>query len=386
MSSTSSASTSSVERKLVASLLSWVPSDFESGDELFLALKDCLRRRDNLSYFVDGLVRTEIYPYPSGQLVAQAAMSVAYQEVRIRPDKLHELLTLELTDAQYHIEGEIKLADMTISLSPEDGVGAYTLEVHNIREIPRIEARGPDTEVYDSHRLQNLPTRLLTEPHVEQLRLALWSRYDWVTDKVNYINDLRQGLDDHNRPFFDPQEEDADLSEEAELWESDCDSMSSDDEPDDFEYFAIPQSPIQKDLPPESRTLSLVTPELERLTGQAQRIMPWMLSSPTFVGSPGIKHTASQKSLATSRKRPGEPAEKNVEPQRKFERIGLALETAASLLPILGTGKENNKAFKEAVAKVWSFAQSLEDSDAHPYWTLANTYTVSRDKSPSLEL
>lgn len=221
MSSTSSASTSSVERKLVASLLSWVPSDFESGDELFLALKDCLRRRDNLSYFVDGLVRTEIYPYPSGQLVAQAAMSVAYQEVRIRPDKLHELLTLELTDAQYHIEGEIKLADMTISLSPEDGVGAYTLEVHNIREIPRIEARGPDTEVYDSHRLQNLPTRLLTEPHVEQLRLALWSRYDWVTDKVNYINDLRQGLDDHNRPFFDPQEEDADLSEEAELWESD---------------------------------------------------------------------------------------------------------------------------------------------------------------------
>ena len=136
-------------------------------------LRKRFRRRDNLVDFVDGLIETEVFPYPSGQRVLIPAIHVPVQTVTWKPEALHELTSLTIVDVKLVLNGTEKHVNVNLTLTPEDGVGAYELDYEVVKE-----------EATDSFRLMSLSD-------IERVRMAMWGRYDWVKEKLEYINRLR---------------------------------------------------------------------------------------------------------------------------------------------------------------------------------------------------
>lgn len=134
-----------------------------------------LRRRDNLEDFVDGLIETEIYPYPSGQKTIVPATYIPVQDVCIKTGAAAILTTIEIRGIPPPIGSDTKFvySDVTMTLTPQDGVGTYEMEYQWPSKL-REDAPTP-------------PTR----QDFERIRMAMWARYEWVLERIDWINRLR---------------------------------------------------------------------------------------------------------------------------------------------------------------------------------------------------
>lgn len=180
-----------------------------------------LRRRDNIRDFIDGLEDSECWPYPDGETRPIPAMieccaccSEPFElEVNIRKEKIEELTHLYLTDIyRFHTfapfgetsRRQIELADISIELCPEEGVGAYAVSYEAANEANRIGA--PKMNLSD----------------VAMIRSAFMHRYEWVVNKFHSVNRDRlearkrfKAGDEHVAPSDEEQSEAA-LSEEED--------------------------------------------------------------------------------------------------------------------------------------------------------------------------
>lgn len=162
-----------------------------------------LRRRDNLGYFVDGLAETEIFPYPDGEKDPIPKACLAYEEVTVCPERWPEVLKFSLQDVQASRLSDKELTNTTICLCPESGHGAYTEDNDPISTAPS-----------KLHRAD-----ILTQKDMERIRSAMWGRHDWILEKVAFINELREAVEEGDRDDDDPyfaRGEDNELEEEVD--------------------------------------------------------------------------------------------------------------------------------------------------------------------------
>lgn len=182
---------------------------------------DQLDRRDNLTDFVDGLVRTEVFPYPNGQRDIIPAVQVPVQEVKLKPGAYAQLTTWVYKDVWFKEDGEDKFGNMIITLTPEFGVGAFELGYH-VRDEPGPKpANDKLPSVFKPHGS--------LKPGNEKWRMSLWARLEWVQEKIEYINWLRQEVadDELSAEERDPNQwheladdSAADLEEEADPYDN----------------------------------------------------------------------------------------------------------------------------------------------------------------------
>lgn len=147
---------------------------------------DTLRRRDNIRDFVQGIKDSECWPYPEGQHGhVKAALTLdtsGYEQVAIKP-LLHmflrkiklEYILLEVVTISTD-EAAQKLVNLTMKLAPEHGPN-YCQE--DVEELAGAKDR---TKV----------NAILTPSDLRTLRSALSHRFQWVVDKVNSVNYLRE--------------------------------------------------------------------------------------------------------------------------------------------------------------------------------------------------
>lgn len=166
-----------------------------------------LHRRDNLVDFVDGLIETEVFPYPDGQRQVIAATYVPVQEVTWKPGALDELTKLKVLGVKQRLDGIEKAVNMDITLTPDQGVGTYEV-------------------VYDVLKADSATETLMGNKDVERIRMAMWARYDWVSEKVAEINYLRweaeaQAQEDDESTSQEDDDVDSNLSEELDVYDHD---------------------------------------------------------------------------------------------------------------------------------------------------------------------
>lgn len=150
----------------------------------FETLLKNFRRRDNIRDFIDGLHDSECWPYTEGEGRPIPATFDFWDapivfEVKLRGEKVHELMHLYLIDVQrYHplvISDPTSLAkadttDVTIELCPEEGLGAYTVSYEAADHSERFAA--PKLDLHD----------------VSVLRSAFIHRHEWVINKFSAVN------------------------------------------------------------------------------------------------------------------------------------------------------------------------------------------------------
>lgn len=113
------------------------------------------------------------------------------------------MTTLSLPEVKHKVDGVEKQVTLTITLTPAFGVGTFELDCHVVKD--------------------NADSTALSQGDVERVRMAMWARYEWVKEKIEYINYLRSEVG------TDEVEEISDLesnpSEEADPYNSDLDSV-----------------------------------------------------------------------------------------------------------------------------------------------------------------
>jgi hypothetical protein len=187
-----------------------------------------LRRRDNIRDFIDDLEDCECWPYPDGETRPRAPIpgcpcceNPLVEEVYPREDKVEELTHLYLINVyRYHTlapftksgREQIELADISIELCPEEGLGAYAVSYEAVDETQRVDA--PKLNLH----------------HVATIRSAFMHRYEWVINKAHSVNRDRRDAwsrwlaGDEHVALSDDEQSQEPLSEEE-----DHDSFSSDD-------------------------------------------------------------------------------------------------------------------------------------------------------------
>lgn len=162
---------------------------------VYSLLKTSLRQRDNLDKYVHGLVKSEIFPYPEAAIDPVPAAYVPYKRVRVRSEMWDEILQL---DIEHGVTSGSGGNVISYRLEPEYGAGCFTTDVDPLpKKIPRSRT---DIRPCD----------------LQDLRMALWGRYEWIMDKVAYINDLRRMVYYHG---LDPDDEDLKKGEDLDLGE-----------------------------------------------------------------------------------------------------------------------------------------------------------------------
>ncbi|KAF1346848.1 hypothetical protein BDV97DRAFT_400740 [Delphinella strobiligena] len=145
------------------------PSEHERSE--LKSLKQTLRRRDNLEDFIDGVIETEMFPYPGGMREVVPATYVPVQEITWKAGAFEQLTTTTITAVKYMLDGVDRHVNVTMTLTPYDGIGTYEMEYDMIKETTE------DTT--------------WSQADLETVRMAMWARYEWVKEKVEYINHLR---------------------------------------------------------------------------------------------------------------------------------------------------------------------------------------------------
>lgn len=144
-------------------------------------------RRDNIEDFVDGLVRTEIFPYPDGQRDLVPCTTVPVQEVKLKPGAYEKLTTWIHLGVWFEDDGVWVYGDEVMKLTPELGVGAFEVVYHARGDGAGSTPPHPPTSPPDAR--SNI--RKSRKSEEETLRSGLWARLDWVFEKMEYVNWLR---------------------------------------------------------------------------------------------------------------------------------------------------------------------------------------------------
>lgn len=173
-----------------------------------------------------------MFPYPGGMREIVPATYVPVQEVTWKAGAFEQLTTTTITAVKYMLDGVDRHVNVTMTLTPYDGVGTYEMEYDMIKETTE------DTT--------------WSQADLETVRTAMWARYEWVKEKVEYINHLRweAGLqsaeqaagddlsantsEDHMSADISEDDMSADTSEEDE-----GEAASEEDDPYDCECSSV---------------------------------------------------------------------------------------------------------------------------------------------------
>lgn len=147
------------------------------------------RRRDNIRHFVSGLEDSECWPYPQAQN-GQSVSPIfgddddpALVQVAVKPEMVQELKVLALANVWWDSPAILggpgpsnreTLVDVTIELSPEDGIGAYIMDCEPVENI-----------------MGRAHTMKLGMCEVRFARSAFMHRYEWVANKIESVNQSR---------------------------------------------------------------------------------------------------------------------------------------------------------------------------------------------------
>ncbi|GAB7362159.1 hypothetical protein MBLNU230_g2185t1 [Neophaeotheca triangularis] len=306
---------------------------------------DTLRRRDNIRDFVQGIKDSECWPYPEGQHGhVKAALTLdtsGYEQVAIKP-LLHmflrkiklEYILLEVVTISTD-EAAQKLVNLTMKLAPEHGPN-YCQE--DVEELAGAKDR---TKV----------NAILTPSDLRILRSALSHRFQWVVDKVNSVNYLREKAyrkhlncigfvvsDDEDEMASTRELDDSGSESEPNEYQSKDDEVS-DDETGDQSTFGS-DSELAEDNsrpPPKLRADTSVTLQAKSTTIDAA--LPNALAVKGAAGNKSHHESqATHKRKADSRLEEAKPSKRSRLTLLKKE-LDVCLEESSGLASAMSTGR-----------------------------------------------